>query len=291
MKRRHFLATTLASVALTPVGPLTAALPPDNRYRRQIGLQLWTVRDALKENVAATLKTVAEAGYFQVEPFNSPLTAEIVAASKDLGLKLNSFHFDASTIIEPKDEALTDFQRVVALAKADGFTELVIPFLAPNHRSVEGYKSVAAKINAAAKVAKDGGLRLSYHNHAFEFAPLDGGTTGYDIFISEFGPDSFFEIDTFWVAVGGHDPGAMIEKLSGRVSQLHLKDLKPGVDVPLYDSIPDDAFQELGDGTLDWVKILAAAEKANVTHCHIEQDRSPHPLDSVRQSIRHLKTL
>ena len=291
MKRRHFLATALGSLALTPADRLLAALAADNRYRKEIGLQLWTVRDALKENVASTLKTVADAGYFQVEPFNSPLTAEIVAAAKDLGLKLNSFHFDASSIFEPKDEALTDFQKIVAQAKADGFTELVIPFLAPNYRSVEGYKSIAAKINKAAPIAKDAGLRLSYHNHAFEFKPLDGGTTGYDIFIAEFGPDSFFEVDTFWVAVGGHDPVAMIEKLDGRVSQLHLKDLKPGIETPLYDGIPEDAFQELGDGTIDWVKILAAAEKAGVTHCHVEQDRSPHPLKSIEQSINHLKTL
>ena len=100
-----------------------------------------------------------------------------------------------------------------------------------------------------------------------------------------------FEIDVFWVRAGGKDPAELIRNLKGRVSQLHLKDLKRDVNTPTYGSVPNDAFQELGDGVIAMAPVLDAALAAGVEHCHVEQDQSPDPLASIRQSIGFLGTI
>ena len=100
-------------------------------------------------------------------------------------------------------------------------------------------------------MAKTAGIQLSYHNHNFEFEPKAGGKCGYDVFTEEFSPEMQFEIDVFWVKAAGVDPVELIKKLHGRVSQLHLKDLKEGVNTPSYSTaLPKDAFQPLGDGII-----------------------------------------
>ena len=87
------------------------------------------------------------------------------------------------------------------------------------------------------------------------------------------------------------DSADLIRKLSGRITQLHLEDLDRAVVPPQYDSVPKEAFKELGNGVIAMEPILAAAADANVAHCHVEQDHSPHPIKSVQQSIAFLKTL
>ena len=100
-----------------------------------------------------------------------------------------------------------------------------------------------------------------------------------------------FEIDVFWVKAAGVDPVELIKKLKGRVSQLHLKDLKEGLALPTFGGLPEDAFQELGDGIIPMEPILVAAKDAGVVHCHVEQDQSPDAIASIRQSLKHLGTL
>ena len=99
-----------------------------------------------------------------------------------------------------------------------------------------------------------------------------------------------FEIDVFWAAIGGLDPVATIKKLGDRVAQLHLKDLRKGTPT-IYDEskVPQEAFKEVGSGAIDWPAVLAAAKAVGVTQCHVEQDHSPNPIRSIRQSIDWLK--
>ena len=101
-----------------------------------------------------------------------------------------------------------------------------------------------------------------------------------------------FEVDVFWVKAAGLDPVTLINKLKGRVTQVHLKDLKDGLPMPTYSTgVPKDAFQELGDGIIPMEPILVAAKAAGVEHCHIEQDQSPDPLASIKQSISYLNKM
>ena len=293
MNRRNFIRTTAAtSLALTQTGRLFA-LEADNAYRENIGIQLYTLRNELAKDAPGTLKQVAAAGYKQVELYGFPEADAMISGAKDAGLAMHSAHFQWDSVVNPKDDIYSDFRKIVEKAKSLGLSHLVIPYLQDaNRATLDDYKKVAAHANKAAELSKAAGIQLSYHNHNFEFEPKAGGKTGYDIFVEEFSPDMQFEIDVFWVKAAGLDPVELIKKLSGRVSQLHLKDLKQGLDLPSYATgLPADAFQELGDGAIPMEPVIVAAKAAGVKHCHVEQDQSPDALESIRQSMEYLRKL
>ena len=292
MHRRHFLRSSLASSFALASAPSLFALEADDTYRKNIGLQLYTVREAIKTDANAAIKAVAAAGYKQGEMYGFPNCDPIIAAAKEHGLALHSTHFEWDSVVNPKDEGMSEFKKTVEKAKATGLTHLVIPFLKEeNRKSADEFKRIAANANQAAAFAKQAGIQLAYHNHSFEFKPFADGKTGFDVFMTEFGPDMKFELDLFWIKLGGQDPAAMLAKLAGRVTQVHLKDLKSGIPIPSYGSIPADAFQELGDGIISTEGMMAAAKAAGVEHCHVEQDQSPDALASIRQSMDYLRKL
>lgn len=293
MNRRTFLRTTAAtSIAFSQSGSLLA-LEADNAYRNNIGIQLYTLRNELGKDPAGTLKQVAAAGYKQVELYGFPSADAMIAGAKDSGLAINSSHFEWDSVVNPKDDAMSDFSKILEKAKTIGLSHLVIPYLQDgNRKTLDDYKKVAANANKAAAMAGKAGIQLSYHNHNFEFEPKAGGKSGFDIFIEDFSPEMKFELDVFWVKAGGIDPVELINKLKGRVSQLHLKDLKDGLKLPTFATgLPKDAFQELGDGIIPMEPIIVAAKAAGVVHCHVEQDQSPDPLASIRQSAGYLRKL
>lgn len=288
MKRRHFLQTTLASSLSIPA----FALEAENPYRKEIGIQLYTLRNQIKEDVAGTLKAVADAGYRQVEPYGFPNAGDMIAAAKDNGMKVNSSHFAWESVTQPDKEGVPPFAEILSGAKDAGLTHLVIPYVhAHNRENLDGYRVLAERMNKAAVEAKSAGIQLAYHNHAFEFQPMEGGKSGYDVFVEEFAPEMQFEVDVFWVVVGGKDPSELIRSLKGRVSQLHLKDLAKGTTLPNYGKLPNEAFKELGNGMIPMEPIIEAAADAGVAHCHVEQDQSPDPIASIGQSMTHLKSL
>lgn len=293
MNRRTFIRKAAAtSIVLSQAGTLLA-LEAENAYRKNIGIQLYTLRNELGKDTVGTLKQVAADGYKQVEPYGFPKTDAMISAAKDLGLGVHSAHFEWDAVVNPKDEAMSDFEKNLEKAKNVGLSHLVIPYLQePNRKTLDDYKRVAAHANKAAAMAKQAGIQLSYHNHNFEFEPKEGGQCGYDVFMAEFSPQMKFEIDVFWVKAGGVEPVALIKKLHGRVAQLHLKDLKDGLKLPSYSTaVPKDAFQELGRGIIPMEPIIVAAKAAGVEHCHVEQDQSPDALASIKQSLDYLRKL
>lgn len=284
--------TAATPLVLGQAGTLMA-LEADNSYRSNIGIQLYTLRNELGKDPAGTLKKVAAAGYKQVELYGFPKSDAMISGAKDAGLAIHSSHFEWDTAINPKDAGMSDFARILDQAGKTGISHLVIPYLHESNRAtLDAYKKVAAQANKAASMAKAAGIQLSYHNHSFEFQPKDGGKSGYDILIEEFSSDMHFEIDVFWVKVTGKDPVELIQKLSGRVSQLHLKDLKADTPTPNFASpLPKDTFKELGNGMIPMEPIITAAKAAGVKHCHVEQDQSPDALASIAESITYLKSL
>ncbi len=292
MNRRHFLRTSAVSSLALAGAPSLLALEGDQPYLKNLGLQLYTVREAIKADAGATLKTIAAAGYKQVEMYGFPNCQPMIDAAKEAGLALNSSHFEWDCVVNPSDDSFSDFMKVLEKAKTIGLSHLVIPYLTEKNRaSLDEYKRIAANANKAAALAKTAGIQLSYHNHSFEFKPLAEGQCGFDVFMAEFGPDMKFELDLFWVKLGGHDPAALLAKLAGRVSQVHLKDLKAGIEIPSFGNLPPDAFQELGDGIISTSAMLTAAKAAGVQHAHVEQDQSPDALASIKQSITYLMKL
>jgi sugar phosphate isomerase/epimerase len=291
MKRRHFLSASLAAGIVTGAGR-AFALGGKTEYVNDIGLQAYTLRNELSKDAAGTMKAVAEAGFKHVELFGFPGADDMMKAAKDAGLKIHSAHFEADSIIRLKGDDFSGFMPVVEKAKANGLTHLVIPHVSEGDRkTLDDYKRMAANFNKAADKAKHAGIQLCYHNHDFEFEPKEGGKSGFEIFMAEFSPAMKFELDLFWVKVSGHEPAELIKKLTGRVEQLHLKDVKEGLKMPSYGGVPEDSFKEVGSGILPWKDILAAAKTAGVKYCHVEQDQSPDPLASIKQSIGYLTKL
>jgi sugar phosphate isomerase/epimerase len=290
MNRRHFLQTSLASFLSVPA----FALEADNPYRKNIGIQLYTLRNQIKADLPGTLKAVAAAGYKQVEPYDAPgaNALEMIQVAKDLGMAANSSHFAWESVTDPDKAGVAPFAEVLQKAKAAGLTHLVIPYIhVETRKTADDYKRVAERCNAGAALAKEAGIQLAYHNHQFEFQPLEGGKSGYDVFMTEFSPEMKFELDVFWVKLGGLDPVELLGKLKGRVSQIHLKDLKAGMTLPEFGKVPEDAFKELGQGIIPMEPIIEAAALAGVAHAHVEQDQSPDPLKSIGMSMEYLKGL
>ncbi len=292
MKRRHFLGAGAALTATVWTPRLLFALDKENIYRQQIGIQLYTLRDQIKNDVKATIKAVADAGYKQVEPYGFPDAQPLIDAARENGLAVNSTHFAWDSVVNPNEQGVAPFSEILDKANAAGLKHLVVPYLADKNRmTLDDYKRTAERCNQGAEQAKKAGIQLAYHNHSFEFKPLENGKCGYDVLMEEFTPDMKFEVDVFWVQLGGHDPVDLIRKLSGRVSQLHLKDLNKEIQSPMYDDVPKEAFEELGDGVIPMEPLLQVAAEAGVVHGHVEQDQSPDPLASIRQSMQHLQAL
>ncbi|MEM1083079.1 MAG: sugar phosphate isomerase/epimerase [Verrucomicrobiota bacterium] len=296
MKRRRFLRTSLTALPFAASSiPLPSwALEASSPFRKNIGIQLYTLRNPIKKDVAGTLKAVADAGYKQVEAygFPGPGAADMIREAKANGLAANSSHFAWESVTDPEKKGVKPFDEILAGAKEAGLSHLVIPYLhGHNRKTLDDYKRVAERCNAAAVKSKAAGIQLAYHNHAFEFQPLEGQKSGFDVFVEEFASEMQFELDVFWVKVGGLEPTDLIRKLKGRVSQLHLKDLQKGTSLPNFGQLPPEAFKELGNGMIPMEPIVEAAGDAGVAHCHVEQDQSPDPIASVKESMAYLTGL
>jgi len=269
--------------------PVSLASAAEERSLKTIGVQLYTVRDVLPKHPLEVLKEIEAIGYREVEPTFSaehPVWNEL----HQTGLKPVSEHV-TSALFEEKNEA--KFGAAIAEAKQNGVRFLVYPYVAPAERAgLEGMRKLAVTLNAAGKRCKEAGLRLCYHNHAFEFQPIDG-TTPFAVLLQETKPDWVgLELDVFWVAVAGHDPVELLKRHAARIQLLHLKDKAPEVKVQFSEEVPHDAFREVGHGSLNFPSILRAAAAARVEHYFVEQDQTPgDPLASLRQSYEYLSRL
>jgi sugar phosphate isomerase/epimerase len=297
LNRRTWLQSSVVAMGALALGARVRpawALPKDHPYFGTIGLQLYTVRNQLDQDQTKTLKSIADAGYYQVELMDVVRQAELAKQAKDLGLKVNSSFHDWRVLALPPASDIATFDEVLEAAKELDLKYLVFGYIGKGAReTVAQYQAMADRANAAGEKCRKAGIQLCYHNHSFEFAPLDGGKPGFEVFAERFDPENVkWELDVFWVAIGGYDPIETLGRLQGRVAQVHLKDLKAGVPTIVDEGkVPVDAFQELGDGTIDMAKVLDAARVAGAEVCHVEQDQSPDPLASIKQSYDYLARL
>lgn len=297
MKRRTFLQTSAAFSAAALTAQLARplhAMPQQSQYMDTIGLQVYTIRKQLKADSKKALKAVADAGYKQVELGSVIKNTEYFAQARELGMNVTSSFMDWKAICKPGNDGVPTIDQIVKAAKKLELQHLVFGYIGKGFRETPALmKKVATSCNELGKKAADSGVQLCYHNHAFEFEKIDGDTTGYDVLINELDNDLVkFEFDVFWAKLGGWDPLETMKKLKGRISQVHLKDIKEGTGV-IYDEgkVPTDAFQECGDGTIDMAAVMKLASEIGAVNCHVEQDQSPDPIASIGQSIDHLKSL
>ena len=245
---------------------------------------------ALKVSI---VNAINDAGYHQVELGDVSGGEAIVEKCRELDLKVTSSFIDWKTVVDPTDKGKPTVADIIETANGFGLKHLVFGYLAKGYRETfEQYQHAAKRANEIGQQCNDADIRLCYHNHAFEFAPIDGGMTGYDILTEELDPDlCAMELDVFWAQIAGHDPVKLMTKLGERITQVHLKDLKTGTP-KLFDEgeVPKDAFQELGDGVVDLAAVMAKARDIGVVQCHVEQDQSPDPIASIGQSMAWLKS-
>lgn len=180
-------------------------------------LQLYTLRDSIKADLPGTIRRVAEIGFRQVEPYNFVAMAkELGAALKETGLTAPSGH--APLLSQDQDEIFT-------AAKELGITTVIDPFIAADRwQSAEDIQATAGELNAAAKKGAEYGIRVGYHNHAWELESTIEGRTALEYFADLLDPEPVLEVDTYWVAVGGQDPVEILGKLGDRVKLIHIKD-------------------------------------------------------------------
>jgi len=280
--RRQFVQSA-AAVAALPWARLHAA------RLRTIGVQLYTVRSVLPQHPAETLSAIREIGYREIEATYAGLD-RIWPSIQSSGLKPMSIHLDNTMMNAGKED---DLARAIDQVKKWGFEYAVFPYLPPAERGgLEKIRVLVEKLNRAGEKCRAAGLTFCYHNHAFEFEPMDG-TTGFQVMMD--GLDTKlcgFEIDCFWVSVAGHDPVELLGKLKGRVPLVHLKDKPAGFPVMYKESVDRATFKEVGKGSIDWKAVLRAADKAEVKHYFVEQDQTPgDPIDSLRASYGYLSKL
>jgi sugar phosphate isomerase/epimerase len=247
----------------------------EDRVRNdQIALQLYTVRRPLARDVAGTLNAVGRAGYQAVELAGLPPidTPALAAALADAGLQPVSAH-ESLESLRADEAAAAD--RLNAL----GCPRLVVPSMpASDQGSADTVRRVGAELAGIADRLQSRGIRLAYHNHAFEFDPLDG-TTIWDALIGALPDTVDLEIDVYWASVAGRDPAELIASLGQRVRLLHMKDRAPG---------PEPRDEPPGAGILPWPRIIEAARDAGVEWYIVEQDEPREPLADIETGRRHL---
>jgi sugar phosphate isomerase/epimerase len=240
------------------------------------GIQLYTLRDLLAQDTEGTLAALAEIGYTEVELAGTygKTPAAFRAILDRVGLKAPSGHYDVSEVTAKIDQTIAD-------AKILGHEFVILPWLDDNMRTAAGYREAARMMNAAGAKFHDAGIAFGYHNHDFEFKPVEGARSGYDILLAETSPEVVtFELDLFWIRKGGDDPRAMLQSHTGRFRLVHIKDMAA-----------DGTMVDVGQGAMDWASLLQDARKAGVTEFFVEHDDVRDGLNFAKTSFDYIRRL
>lgn len=248
---------------------------------RRIGAQYYTLREFTKtiEDFDDTCRRVKEIGYKIVQISGTPLKAEEMRPVLDkYGLKAVTSHRGFEDFLKNLDEIM-DYNKTLG-CKLCGVGSMPAEY----RSSAAGLDKFIQEVNKAAEELKREGMLFGYHNHAFEFARLDGKLI-MDRLIEETDPETVrFIVDTYWLQVGGVNPADFIRRLGKRAMAIHFKDLAIN---------PDKGFTqemaEIGEGNLDWDAIIQACDIAGAEWALVEQDTcNRDPFESMRMSYDYL---
>jgi sugar phosphate isomerase/epimerase len=294
LSRRSFLVSAGAGLA---AGSMMSRFAfADHHGKIPLGIQLWTVKDEAAKDLEGTLRKVYSAGFREIEfaGFYGKSAAEIGLLLKGIGFSLVSMHAGAGDIAKGGEQIIAD-------AKTLGLRYIVCssPGVSPEKDKLpweERMKAVdltdwkwnADLFNKFGKQVSAAGMTFGYHNHSAEFKKFDG-KTAFDFLFANTDPAHVkVELDVGWVAVAEQDPIAILNQYKDRVIALHVKDVgKRGPDGKEPPSVA------LGEGTVDWKKVLGTA-KANGTKAFFYEQEAPYTrpiLDSVKMSGDYLRKL
>ncbi len=267
LPRRGFL--TLAAAAAITAKP----------KRVPVGVELYSVRDQLKQDLMGTVRQVAKIGYEGVE-FYAPYFEWTAAYAKevrqlldDTGMKCFSTHTSA------KSYAPENIGKAIELNQILGSRFAIMSSAGGRIADLDGWKVVAERLNQGAEKMKPAGMRAGFHNHAAEFKPI-GGTRPMDVLARHTGKDVVLQLDVGTCVEAGSDPVEWIRRNAGRIVSAHLKDWAPGG--------ADKGYQVLfGEGVVPWKKVFDECEKSGgIEYYLIEQEGSRfEPLETIGRCL------
>lgn len=287
--RRSFIKT----LAILSAGLLAAPhlFAHDKKY---IGLQLYTVRNAMEADPVAALAKVAQIGYNSVEGATYTGTQKFygmdaVAFAKQLkqnGLIMPSSHYrlgeEKTNGADTQGTILHNWNKAIDDAATVGIKYMVCAYLSnPERGNLDKYKKLADHFNIAAEKCKKAGIQFAYHNHDFEFIQQDGKYP-YEILLNNTDKNLVkMEMDIYWMIKAKQDPIALFNQHPGRFPLWHVKDMA---------KTPNQTFTEVGNGSIDFKKIFAQADRSGLDYFFVEQDSTPgNPYDSITQSMNYIK--
>lgn len=313
LNRRSVLTGAFGAASLLAFSASLEARPSKGffqRVRRPIGIQLYALGDEPQKDLERTLKRVAAIGYRDIEMpgLLGRNPADVRRAADAAGVSISSVHIG----VTGKLSIQSDPQQIADTLGAVGTKQLVVPmfplptglklqagesFTTAVVRSVKAqgedmWRSLAHLLNERATLLRPHGIRVGYHNHSLEFAPI-GSRTGWDILVAETDPKLVhFEADIGWLVSAGLDPVAFFkdELHRGRIRQVHVKDVKRGFKAgPGMGTDPT----EIGSGSVDWARVLPAAYAAGTRNFYVEQEPpfSIPRMESVAKSYAFLVNL
>jgi sugar phosphate isomerase/epimerase len=184
-----------------------------------LSVQLYTVREAIAEDLATTIARIAQIGFTQVEPYNFADLPGLGEALERSGLSAPTGH------AHYLGESETEQREVFAAAQQLGIGRAIDPYVErARWQTAYDIDETAAQLNAAAIIADEFGVSVGYHNHAHELESSIEGTTALEYLAAQLDPVVGLEVDTYWAVVGGQDPVALLKRLGDRVVAIHVKD-------------------------------------------------------------------
>lgn len=290
MKRRDFIekSALLSTAAFLPFQSISSA--QETKYK--MGLQLFTIHQDMINDPTATLTSVKEMGYEDFETFGFDPTKgtyygmsakDFKAILNDLNLTASSGHFGFSTILNGSmDERNRFINQCIAGAKALNLKYVTWPWMAPEQRTLETFKRLPDILNDIGEQVTQAGLGFAYHNHGFEFVDYNG-ETAYDIILRETDPELVkLQMDMYWVMHSSKfTPKQLVAQQPGRYVMWHIKDM---------DENTRD-YTELGNGSIDYTKILPDPDKSGLAYYYLEQggNFAESALKSVEVSAQYFK--
>jgi len=261
-----------------------------------IGLQLYTIRDAMATDVPGSLKKVADLGYKYLElagyansKFYGYEPAEFLKLVTGLGMEILSSH----TQVEAEGITLDNAKLMADDHAKLGVKYCLQPWVVPEARNtVAGYQKMCADWNKVGGIMKQVGIQFGYHNHNFEFNNVEGKVPFYDIFMVELDKDLVtMEIDLFWTTKAGQNPVEIFKKYPGRFQLFHMKDMFTN-EPPFFTTDGVTDFAPVGAGVINFKEILAAKEIAGMKYMIVEQDSTKDglPFNAIQTSIINLNT-
>jgi sugar phosphate isomerase/epimerase len=248
-----------------------------NKIER-IGVQLYTLRTEMEKDFEGTLKKVADAGYKEVEfaGYFGKKPAHIKKLLSRLQLEAVGTH-------PAFHDLKNNPEKVIAEAEEIGIPYIVIGWFPEKERkTIRQYEELAVLFNKFGKACKARGIQFAYHNHDFEFRPLNGKVP-YDVLLDKMEPGLVkMELDLYWIAKAGKDPLTYFKQYPGRFPLCHVKDMGP-------DSA--QSMQDVGKGIIDFPAIFRKRDLAGLKHFIVEHDNPSDPLASIRNSYQYLKKL